>query len=146
MIILDLKYFRWSSFLLTRIEHPIALICRWIDYFWPPPREVIFGRKPLDGGYGLAHHWAIKVGKSWYEVEGTTIKGKIFLEPMKNILKFPQCCESILITYVIQGTEGYFMLISFNPLGGHPCRQPGCPKKQTSVRNLNFLNWCFTFQ
>merc|ERR1712062_601998 len=52
------------------------LIKKWIDYFWPPPREVIFGRKPLDGGYGLAHHWAIKVGKSWYEVEGTTIKEK----------------------------------------------------------------------
>jgi len=52
------------------------LINKWIEYFWPPPREVIFGKKPLDGGYGLAHHWAIKVGNAWYEIEGTGPKEK----------------------------------------------------------------------
>ena len=43
-------------------------------------------------------------------------------------------------------TEGDFMLISFNPLGGHPWGQLGCQKKQNCVRNLNLLNWCSTFQ
>ena len=43
-------------------------------------------------------------------------------------------------------TEGDFMLISFNPLGGHPWGQLGCQKKQKSVRILNLLNWCSTFQ
>ena len=38
------------------------------------------------------------------------------------------------------------MMISFNPLGGHPWGQLGCQKKQKSVRNLNLLNWCSTFQ
>jgi len=49
---------------------------RWFNYFWP--RDVIFGRKPLVGvgNVGLAHHWAIKVGKTWYEIEGTTIEDK----------------------------------------------------------------------
>ena len=54
----------------------IGYIDRWVEYYWPPPREVIFGRKSLDGGYGIAHHWAIKVGKTWYEVEGTGIREK----------------------------------------------------------------------
>lgn len=58
------------------MDYLTNLVKKWIDYFWPPPRKVIFGRKPLDGGYGLAHHWAIKVGKLWYEIEGNSVKEK----------------------------------------------------------------------
>jgi len=49
---------------------------RFINYLWP--REVVFGKKPLVdvAGVGIAHHWAIKVGKTWYEIEGTTISDK----------------------------------------------------------------------
>jgi len=60
------------------MEYVTKFVKKWVDYFWPPPppREVTFGRKPLDGGYGIAHHWAIKVGDKWYEIEGTGIKEK----------------------------------------------------------------------
>merc|ERR1719270_1296797 len=52
------------------------ILDRWFHYIWP--RDVIFGRKPLVGvgNVGLAHHWAIKVGNTWYEIEGTTIEEK----------------------------------------------------------------------
>merc|ERR1711963_1331849 len=64
-------------FSIGSMECVTKFVKKWVDYFWPPPppREVTFGRKPLDGGYGIAHHWAIKVGDKPCKV--STINEKI---------------------------------------------------------------------
>ena len=36
-----------------------------------PQREVWLGTKDISYGMRIAHHWAIKVGDFWYEIDGT---------------------------------------------------------------------------